>query len=134
MKKGSIIVDASAVIAVLLEEPEKRGIVKATVGMEALSPGCLKWEVGNAFSAMLKRGRLGGEDTKKGLENFEKIPIQEVEVELREALEVAIRNDIYAYDAYYLAAAKRHRLELLSLDKRMLEVAQKEGIKVKELK
>jgi len=133
MRNKSILVDASAVLAVLLEEPEKQAIIRVTEGFDALSPGCLKWEVGNAFSAMLKRGRLESEDTKKGLENFEKIPIQEVEVDLREALEIAIRNDIYAYDAYYLAASKRHRIELLSLDKRMLEVAQKEGVKVKEL-
>ena len=134
MKKGNVIVDASAVLAVLLEEPEKQAIVKATIGIEALSPGCLKWEVGNAFSAMLKRGRLEGDATRKGLESYEKIPIQEVDVDLGEALEVAIRNDIYAYDAYYLAAAKKHRIMLLSLDKRMLEAAQKEGIKIKELK
>jgi predicted nucleic acid-binding protein len=36
-------------------------------------------------------------------------------------------------DAYYLAAAARRGLELLSLDKPMLEVARKEGIKIKEI-
>ena len=134
MKKKGVLVDASAVLAVILEEPEKASIVKATAGHEAITPGCLRWEVGNAFSAMAKRGRLKPEETLAALKVFETIPMQEVGVDLEEALEMALQNGIYAYDAYYLAAAKKHRVELLSLDQRMLEVARHEGIKIKELK
>jgi predicted nucleic acid-binding protein len=134
MKSKSILVDASAVLAVILEEPEKASIIRATAGYEAKAPGCLRWEVGNAFSAMAKRGRLGSEETLAALQVFEIIPLQEVEVDLEEALNLALRNDIYAYDAYYLAAAKKHRVELLSLDHRMVEVARNEGIKIKEIK
>jgi len=47
---------------------------------------------------------------------------------------MALRNEIYAYDAYYLAAAKKHRIEILSLDQKMVEVARNEGIKIKEIK
>jgi predicted nucleic acid-binding protein len=133
MSKKGILVDASAVIAVILEEPEKEDIVKATGGCEAKAPGCLSWEVGNAFSAMVKRGRLSEAESIEGLRIFEKIPFQYVEVDIKGALEMAFRNDIYAYDAYYVTAAKKHRIELLSLDKRMIEVAQREGIKIKEL-
>ena len=134
MKKKGILVDASAVLAVILEEPEKAAIVKATAGYDAKAPGCLRWEVGNAFSAMAKRGRLRPEETLAALQVFEIIPMQEVEVDLEEALEMALRNDIYAYDAYYLAAAKKHRVELLSLDQKMMEVARSEGIKIREMK
>ena len=134
MRKKGILVDASAVLAVILEEPEKASIVEATAGYEAKVPGCLRWEVGNAFSAMAKRGRLEPDETLAALKVFEIIPMQEVEVDLAEALEMALQNDIYAYDAYYLAAAKKHRVELLSLDQRMVEVARNEGIKIKEIK
>ena len=134
MNKEGILVDASAVLAVILEEPEKDSIVKATAGCEAKAPGCLRWEVGNAFSAMAKRGRLEPEETFAALKVFDMIPMQEVEVDLGEALEMALENDIYAYDAYYLAAAKKHRVELLSLDQRMLEVAKNEGIKIRKIK
>ena len=134
MTEKGILVDASAVLAVILEEPEKAAIVKATGGYEAKAPGCLRWEVGNAFSAMAKRGRLGSEETLAALKVFELIPVQEVEVDMEEALEMALQNDIYAYDAYYLSAAKKHRVELLSLDQRMVEVARNEGIKIKEIK
>jgi len=77
MKKKGILVDASAVLAVILEEPEKAGIVKATAGYEAKAPGCLRWEVGNAFSAMAKRGRLRPEETLAALQVFGIIPMQQ---------------------------------------------------------
>ena len=134
MAKKGILVDASAVLAVILEEPEKTSIIQVTAGHEAKVPGCLRWEIGNAFSAMVKRNRLGAEESRKALGVFDSIPMQEVDVDLGEALEIALRNQIYAYDAYYLAAAKRHRIELLSLDQKMIEVANIEGIKTKELK
>ena len=133
MSKKRIIVDASAILAVILEEPEKVAIIKATTGTEANVPGCLRWEVGNAFSAMIKRGRLSGEESLEALKIFELIPLQEVGVDFVEALEIAIKHEIYAYDAYYLAAAKRHRIELLSLDQKMVEVARSEGIKIREI-
>lgn len=133
MKSKNILVDASAVLAVILEEPEKASILEATAGYEAKAPGCLRWEVGNAFSAMVKRGRLEEAESLAALKVFELIPIQEVDVDLEDALEMALRNGIYAYDAYYLAAAKKHRVELLSLDQKMVEVARQEGINLKEI-
>lgn len=133
MKGNSVLVDASAVLAVILEEPEKASILKATAGVEAKSPGCLRWEIGNAFSAMVKRGKLGESDSLAALRIFETIPLQEVDVDLEEALELALRNKIYAYDAYYLTAAKKHRVALLTLDGKMIEVAKQEGIQIKEI-
>jgi len=133
MKGKNILVDASAVLAVILEEPEKASILEATAGYEAKAPGCLRWEVGNAFSAMVKKGRLAEAECLAALKVFHLIPIQEVDVDMEDALVMALRNDIYAYDAYYLAAAKKHRVELLSLDQKMLEVARQEGINLKEI-
>jgi len=82
MSGKSILVDASAVLAVILEEPEKGSVVKATTGYEAKVPGCLSWEVGNAFSALVKRGRLGAKESLAALKGFEMIPMQELDVDL----------------------------------------------------
>ena len=129
----SILVDASAVLAVILEEPEKPAILEVTAGCEAKAPGCLRWEIGNAFSRMVKRNRLKEHESVAALAVFETIPVQEVEVNLEEALQLALNHQIYAYDAYYLVAAKTHRVELLTLDGRMSDVAKAEGIKLKEV-
>jgi len=130
-KEKKIVVDASAVLAVILEEPEKTALIVETEGATLLAPGCLSWEIGNAFSAILKRKRLSFESISKGLAIFEMIPIQEVEVSLVDTLVLSNRHGIYAYDAYYLQLAKRASLPLLTLDRRMIEVAKKENIQVK---
>jgi len=133
MSRENLIVDASAFLAVILEEPEKASILEGTTGANLKVPGCLQWEVGNAFSAMVKRGRLSIEHGLEALRIFDQIPYQEIDVNLVEALQIANRHGIYAYDAYYLAAAKTHRLKLLTLDRKMQQVAEKEGIKTKDI-
>ena len=133
MKRNAIIADASIVLAVLLEEPEKANIIEATKGLEIKAPLCLRWEIGNALSAMAKRNRLKKSEIQKVISIFEVLPIQEVETDLSDSLEIALRNKIYAYDAYYLSVAKKHKIELLSLDRQMIEVAKKESIKTKEI-
>lgn len=133
-KERRFVVDASVVLAVILDEPEKSALVAETEGATLLAPGCLRWEVGNAFSAILKRKRMDFESASKGLTIFEMIPIQEMEVSLVDALALCNRHEIYAYDAYYLQLAKRSSLPLLTLDRRMMEVAQKENIQVKGIK
>lgn len=130
-QERKIVVDASAVLAVILNEPEKPALVSATEGATLLAPGCLSWEIGNAFSAILKRKRMGLGSISKGLSIFNLIPIQQMEVSLMDALEFCERHRIYAYDAYYLQLAKRSSTPLLTLDRRMLEVAQRENIQVK---
>ena len=132
-KSKEIVVDASVVLAVILNEPEKEGIIRNTEGRDLISPGCLMWEVGNAFSAMLKRKRLDQKQVQKALDTFSVIPIKEVEVNLKEALTVCGNHNIYAYDAYYMLVSKRLSRPMLTLDDRMAEVARIEGINVEEI-
>lgn len=132
-KTKEIVVDASVVLAVILNEPEKVGIIRNTEGRDLISPGCLKWEIGNAFSAMLKRKRLDQKQVHKALDTFSVIPIKEVEVNLNEALTLCANHNIYAYDAYYMLVSKRLSRPMLTLDDRMAEVAKFEGIMVEEV-
>ena len=128
-----IIIDASALLAVILNESEKPEILSLTVGCTLIAPGCLRWEIGNAFSAMLKRKRLNIDQAMQGLKIFASIPIQEMAVSLHSAVQLSERHQIYAYDAYYLELARRSTSPLLTLDKRMAEIARSEGIKYKEI-
>jgi len=128
-----IVVDASAVLAVILNEPEKAKIIGLTQGCSLISPGCLRWEIGNAFTVMLKRKRLTLEEAMRGLEIYAMIPIQEMDVSLHDAVQLSSRHNIYAYDAYYLELAKRNTSPLLTLDSRMAQVANDEKIKQKEI-
>jgi len=107
-------------------------LVEATRGKNLLSPGCLRWEIGNAFSAMLKRQRLSFSEVQEALSDFKSIPISEIEIDLDRALILSERNKIYAYDAYYLEASKQRSKPLLTLDSKLREVAVEEKIRLEE--
>jgi predicted nucleic acid-binding protein len=53
-----MVVDTSTIIAVILGEPEKDRLVALTKDAVILAPPSVDWEVGNAFSAMLRRNRI----------------------------------------------------------------------------
>lgn len=131
---SELIVDASAVMAVLLNEPERPAIITQTTGKVLISPQCLPWEIGNAFSLALKRSRINLSQTLKALKIFQSIPIRYGNIDLIESLQLASEYNIYAYDAYYLQCAKQFQRSLLTLDRKMQKISEKLGIKIVEIK
>jgi predicted nucleic acid-binding protein len=79
--------------------------------------------VGNAFSAMLKQDRLSIEDAQKGLAIFEEVPIQFSKPNFAHSLAIAHQANIYAYDAYVLDCAIRHKAPILTLDRALIMTA-----------
>ena len=65
-----------------------------------IAPRSVHWEIGNAFSAMLKRERIKIEQALQAVKLYRRIPIRFVDVELEETIEIADAVGIYAYDAY----------------------------------
>jgi predicted nucleic acid-binding protein len=82
---------------------------------------------------MFKRNRITLKLVRKALAYFEEIPLRYIEVDLEKSLEFARKHNIYAYDAYFIECAKRHKSEIISLDKELINVAKEEGIKVREV-
>ena len=128
-----LVVDTSVLVAVLTGEPRRDRLIARTQGVELLAPGSVHWEVGNAFSALLKRRRLRLNEVQAALTAYGQIPIRFVEVELAAALELADRLGLYASDAYLMACARRQRAPLLTLDARLGRVAQEAGVQVAEV-
>ncbi len=62
-----------------------------------------------------------------------KIPVDLRSVDIREALKIASLFNIYAYDAYFLMCAISLHSPLITLDRRMIEVAQSFGIHIMEV-
>ena len=127
------VVDASTLIAVVVNEPEKSRLVEITKGVDLLAPASIPWEIGNAFSAMLKRKRIMPEQAVDAVKAYQKIPVRYVEVELDESLKIAAKHKMYAYDAYLLRCAKKYKIKLLTLDKRLREIAREMNIEVVEV-
>ena len=124
-----IVVDASAYLAVVLNEPEKQRIIEITKGAEIISPEILPYEIGNALVAMFKRKRLSKEQVLKSFNIFDVIPTHLENINIFTALEIACKHNIYAYDAYYLELAQCLKLPLLTMDNQMKEIAIQLNIK-----
>jgi len=133
MMRMNIVVDTSALIAVILGEPERDRIIELTVGCTLIGPGAIPWEVGNAFSAMLKRNRLTLEACQKALESFALIPIRVFSTPLSRVLELVDRTGMYAYDVYFLECSLRHNAPLLTLDRSLQRAGKVLGIDVLEV-
>jgi len=128
-----IVIDTSALIAVLVAEPERDAIVSATTGHALIGSGSIPWEVGNAFTAMIKRRRIEIADAQRGLEIFAGVPVRYVEVDLVNALSIAAEANIYAYDAYFLECAARCGAPLLTLDRSLRRAASGIGLRLVHL-
>ena len=128
-----IVIDTSAIVAVIVGEPERNKIIELTTGNTLIGPGSIRWEIGNAFSAMFKRNRLGLDEARKGLEIFNSIPLRYIEPDFLESIAISERAGIYAYDAYFIDCAIRQKAPLLTLDRKLKKVAQSMKINTMEV-
>ena len=125
-------VDTSTVIAVIANEPEKPWLIAETQGYDLISPRSLYWEIGNAFSAMIKRGRITLEQATAAIEIYEQIPIDLIDIDLKQALEIVDKYNVYAYDAYMIACALNRGCPFLTLDGGLAYAAKAAGVEVWE--
>ena len=128
-----IVVDTSTVIAVVVGEAEKAKLIELTKDATIVAPPSIDWEVGNAFTAMLKRSRITLEQAIEAIGVYQEISLEIVEIDLKKAVRLAGKHNIYAYDAYILQCAIEHDLPLISLDQDMINVAKQEGVQVLEV-
>ncbi len=127
-----VVADTSIFLAVAMNEPEKGSLLKITRGIELVAPEILHYETGNALTAMMNKGRLNAEEMVYVFSQVIQIPVDLRGINIQEALSLAARHNIYAYDAYFLECASRIRRPLLTLDHGMKNIAKKMGITLME--
>ncbi|MBA2124438.1 hypothetical protein B9J78_05860 [bacterium Unc6] len=127
-----IVADASAFLAVVLDESDRDWIINKTTGRSIISPEVLPYEIGNALIAVKRKGRLNDREVLRAFDLSQRIVVRLVSVKIHEAMKIALRFNIYAYDAYYLQCCIENKLPLISLDDSMCDIAGKLGIKVVE--
>jgi len=126
----NVLIDASAIMPILINEPEKEHIIKTTRNCELLAPSILPYEIGNALTRLKRREILNDKQILTAYNDFKKIPLRLLDVKIEDALRIACEYSIYAYDAYYLEAACRLRLPLLTLDVPMKNIAKKLNLRI----
>lgn len=128
----NVVADTNIFLAIALDEPQKEHIIEVTSDAVLSAPEILPYEIGNALSAMTKRGRISKGEALAAEKAANLIPVRLVSIDVQQALELAIEYNIYAYDAYFLLCAKSLVQSLMSLDKRMKQIARDLGINVLE--
>lgn len=131
--KMNYVVDTSIIISVIANERHKKKLIKMTEGADLTAPSLLHWEVGNAFSALIKRKKLSKQKAMAALVCYREIPIRFSDIELETALELSAKLNIFAYDAYIIGCALKHKYPILTLDKGLKDAARKAGAAVKEV-
>jgi predicted nucleic acid-binding protein len=120
-----LVIDASALAALLMPESGSEEVEKAVKEAEGVSTLDLAaYEVGNAVWWRVRRGELSMEEGNVVistllllLEIFEVFSYREVAAD---AFKLAVDASITVYDAAYVVLAKRLDARLLTLDKELL--------------
>jgi predicted nucleic acid-binding protein len=129
-----IVVDTSALLAVVAMEPERVELIRLSKGATLIAPSSVHWEIGNALSAMFKRKAIELDDALKVLDGYAAIPLRLVDPSLPQAVRLCRELNVYAYDAYVIACAINQRAPILSLDNVLKERARSLDLEVLEVK
>lgn len=127
---ADLVVDTSALLAVLLNEPTRPALITATEGYGLVGAPSLPWEIGNALVAAVRRKQLSAEAVSQAWTNYQSVPVRLAEIDIGRALEIGIEGGVYAYDAYVLETAQMERLPLLTLDRGLTRAAARLGVRL----
>lgn len=127
-----IMADASAFLAVVFNEFERDRIINKTLECKIVSPDILLYEIGNALVAVRKKGHLTDREILRAYDISQRIAVKLIPAKIHNAMKIALRYSIYAYDAYYLQCCIENKLSLISLDDRMCDIARNLELKVVE--
>ena len=133
------VLDASVALAWFVDNPVAAYAVRVKRSLardaRALVPGLWHLEMANGFAVAERRGILTSANSTAGIAAIEQLLVQSIEnsadsISLRQALTTARDFQLSAYDAVYLDTARRLRLPIATLDRRLLSAAQQAGVEV----
>ncbi len=133
------VLDASVALAWFVDNPVASYAVRVRKSLvrdaRAVVPGLWHLEMANGFAVAERRGVLTPANSSAGIATLEQLLSQVIEsgtefVPMRQVLATARDFQLSAYDAVYLDTARRARLPLATLDRRLLSAARQAGVDV----
>jgi predicted nucleic acid-binding protein len=133
------VLDASVALAWFVDNPVvpyatrvKKSLVRDA---RAVVPGLWHLEMANGLAVAERRGILTAPNATAGIVVIEQLLAQAIEsstdcVSIRQALTTARTLQLSAYDAVYLETARRERLPLATLDRKLLAAAHQAGLEI----
>jgi predicted nucleic acid-binding protein len=122
--------DVSAFLSVVLDEADREWVIERTSGYGIVAPEVLPYEIANALITVKRKGRLTDKEVLRAFNVSQTIPVRLVPIRIYDAMRIAVKFGIYAYDAFYLQCCLETKLPLISLDNRMCDVAKSLEIKI----
>jgi predicted nucleic acid-binding protein len=112
------VVDASAVAAVLFDEPEAGPVIAGASGA-LLAPGLLRYELANVCELKLRKDPKQAKLTLQRYRLVSSLDIEFAEPDWATLPLLARQWDLTAYDAAYLQLALKRKAPLVTLDARL---------------
>jgi predicted nucleic acid-binding protein len=119
------VIDASALVALLFAEPSAPQVADKIRGCDLIAPALLDFEVVNTCLSKMRRQPLLGEVLLDAYAVRSQIRIETMEVDHTAVLALAQRTGLTGYDANYLPLARTLSVELVTLDRKLAEAAEK---------
>lgn len=127
-----IVVDASALLAVLLEEEGSEVLKGILEDRPLLAPELIRYEAANGILYSQRKRVIHAKKSplKDWMNIIWNFPIQDIPMKVwwQEAVRLIESHDLSFYDATYVAAARALKVPLLSLDGKILKVMKAEHI------
>lgn len=128
----NFVIDASIVAGLAFEEaphPKIASAIDELAVSEALTPNLFFFEVRNALIVNERRGRITPQGSADFLRRLARLPIRFAPTPDDDALMTLARErKLTVYDAAYLELARRERLPLATLDRKLEKAAIAEGV------
>lgn len=126
----ALVLDASVILAMLLDEPASKAAAALLAQTDALwAPDLIYAELANALWKHVRRGTVPEWSARERLDAVAAFPLEAEPLEpmTPRALELALALGHPVYDCYYLAAAMQRNCDLVTADRRLWEFAQELG-------
>ena len=117
------VVDASALAAILFEEPQSATVAERLDGVRLKAPFLLGHELANVCLMKCRRHPDQREALVRGFRLLEKFDVQAVTTDHDAVLALALETGLTAYDASYLWLSRHLGAELVTLDRRLMTEA-----------
>src|SRR5256885_2101132 len=117
------VIDASALAALLFGEPASEAVAARLRHTDLCAPGILEFEIANVCAKKLRLHPKQRDALWEAFRGYPDLHIDIATVDLGEAVALAERSGLSAYDASYLHLARMLDVELVTLDKKLGAVA-----------
>ncbi|MDQ3630752.1 MAG: type II toxin-antitoxin system VapC family toxin [Actinomycetota bacterium] len=114
-----IVIDASALVEVLLQTPRAGAVERCMRGHELVAPDALDGEVLHALRGLERGGKATPQRVNRAIVRLGELPVDRVAIAVLHQEVWALRHALSMYDAAYVAVAQRLDCALLTLDRRL---------------